>query len=108
MIGYAVCSYHRIRYLCRHSCVILRVLFYGCFREKRYKLQHLLHLMLWFTAAFVLGISYAGTAIYWMIYLVTSIFLAFILYAVSYARGKETVSLTVMDLLKMKSPQADV
>ncbi|MEK3807142.1 hypothetical protein MHB63_11430 [Bacillus sp. FSL H8-0547] len=82
--------------------------FTAVLEKKRYKLQHLLHLMLWFTAAFVLGISYAGTAIYWMIYLVTSIFLAFILYAVSYARGKETVSLTVMDLLKMKSPQADV
>ncbi|KEZ52020.1 hypothetical protein [Metabacillus indicus] len=82
--------------------------FTAVLEKKRYKLQHLLHLMLWFSAAFVLGISYAGTSIYWMIYLVISIFLASVLYALSYVRGKETVSLTVMDTLKMKSPQADV
>ncbi|MDX8288767.1 hypothetical protein SLL00_03140 [Metabacillus indicus] len=80
--------------------------FTAVLEKKRYKLQHLLHLMLWFSAAFVLGIAYAGTSIYWMIYLVISIFLASVLYAVSYARGRETVSLTVMDLLKMKNPQA--
>ncbi|MEM5016945.1 hypothetical protein WKH31_11700 [Metabacillus indicus] len=80
--------------------------FTAVLEKKRYKLQHLLHLMLWFSAAFVLGISYTGTSIYWMIYLVISIFLASVLYTVSYARGKEIVSLTVMDLLKMKNPQA--
>ncbi|WP_203288918.1 hypothetical protein [Metabacillus sp. cB07] len=81
--------------------------FTAVLEKKRYKLQHLLHLMLWFALASVLGISYAGTSIYWMIYLVTSILLASALFAVSYARGKETISLTVMDFLKMKKPQED-
>ncbi|MGM0922623.1 MAG: hypothetical protein ACQEWW_15625 [Bacillota bacterium] len=83
--------------------VIYTVFFIEAIAErKRYKLQHLLHLILWFTGAFGLSIYHAGTHLYWMIYLLISLSIAAAGYSVSYFRGRQIIDKTVIQLIKIR------
>ncbi|MGG4491465.1 hypothetical protein [Metabacillus idriensis] len=70
--------------------------------RKRYKLQHLLHIFIWFMGAFALSIYHAGTQMYWVIYLLISIIIAAAVYSVSFFRGKQIINKTVFQLIKIK------
>lgn len=83
--------------------VVYTVFFIEAIAErKRYKLQHLLHLILWFTGAFALSINHAGTHLYWMIYLLVSLFIAAAAYSVSYFHGKQIIEKSVIQLIKTR------
>ncbi|UAL51853.1 hypothetical protein [Metabacillus dongyingensis] len=83
--------------------VIYTVTFIEAIAErKRYKLPHLLHLILWFTGAAVLSIYHAGTHLYWIIYLLVSISIAAACYSVSFFRGKQIINKTVFQLIKIR------
>lgn len=83
--------------------VVYTVFFIEAIAErKRYKLQHLLHIILWFTGAFALSINHAGTHLYWMIYLLVSISITAAVYSVSFFRGKQICEKTVLQLIRTK------
>jgi heme A synthase len=68
------------------------------YERKRYKVQHLVHIMIWFIGAFIVGILNLGTHPYWLIYLLVSIAAAVSAYIVSYFCSKKTIEKTVIQI----------
>ncbi|PLR67225.1 hypothetical protein [Bacillus sp. UMB0893] len=70
---------------------------------KRYKVQHLVHILIWFIGAFVLGILYSGTHPYWIIYLLVSISIAVSAFILSYFLGQKTIEKTVFQMMTSRT-----
>lgn len=66
--------------------------------RKRYKVQHLVHIMIWFTGAFIVSILNSGTHPYWIIYLLVSVTAAVSAYILSYFCSKKTIEKTVIQI----------
>ncbi|WP_191566763.1 hypothetical protein [Metabacillus idriensis] len=71
--------------------------------RKRYKVQHLVHLLIWFIGAFVLGILSSGTHPYWIIYLLVSISIAVSAFILSYFLGQKTIEKTVFQMMTSRT-----
>ncbi|WP_191560165.1 hypothetical protein [Metabacillus idriensis] len=71
--------------------------------RKRYKVQHLVHILIWFIGAFVLGILNSGTHPYWIIYLLVSISIAVSAFILSYFLGQKTIEKTVFQMMTSRT-----